>query len=516
MSGVDLAREADFQLGALRVRPSLRQVEQAGRAETLQPRIMQVLVLLARRSGEVVSRTELFEQCWDGRIVGEDALHRCVSKVRQLGDSSGGFQIETIPRVGYRLTTASGANDGALLTAAAALDGGAPDRSRRRLLLAGGAVATIALGGATYLLTRPPPPPSRAMALYRRAVEVGATDDARDAAQAVSFLRETVALAPDFADAWAALALAYVYSFDTAPLDRHPDLAERAWDAASRALELDPDNADARAAHALSPPIYRRWTKSEAALRAARTLDTRLAPVDRAIANLLTATGQARASLPFAEQAVAREPLMARRQFELAMALWHAGRIEDAERTIEGAFDLWPLDVSVWFGRLYLWMHGGQPRRAMAQIEDVAGRPRGIPATDFELVAAVLRAMVSGDAADVRAAIDMNLAAARQGLGYASNTAVFAATLGDADAAFAAANAYFFDTPFSVAQTYFTPQQGEYRGVRSRETMFLFGPPLETLREDARFAALVEAVGLEAYWREAGVTPDYRAPGMRG
>ena len=36
---VDLASEADFQLGALQVRPSIRQVEAGGASEALEPRM---------------------------------------------------------------------------------------------------------------------------------------------------------------------------------------------------------------------------------------------------------------------------------------------------------------------------------------------------------------------------------------------------------------------------------------------------------------------------------------------
>jgi DNA-binding winged helix-turn-helix (wHTH) protein len=100
-----LAGEEDFQLGSIWVRPSLREVEAGGVRETLEPRVMQVLVALARANGAVVSRDALIQQCWGGRIVGEDAINRCVSKVRQLSELGGSkaFDVETIPRVGYRL-----------------------------------------------------------------------------------------------------------------------------------------------------------------------------------------------------------------------------------------------------------------------------------------------------------------------------------------------------------------------------------------------------------------------------
>jgi DNA-binding winged helix-turn-helix (wHTH) protein/formylglycine-generating enzyme required for sulfatase activity/dienelactone hydrolase len=105
---VDLAGEPDFMLGALRVRPSLREVVDGGEREVLEPRVMQVLVVLARRRGQVISRDQLIEACWAGRVVGEDAINRCIARVRRLAEAHGGFSIETIARVGYRLTEQPG------------------------------------------------------------------------------------------------------------------------------------------------------------------------------------------------------------------------------------------------------------------------------------------------------------------------------------------------------------------------------------------------------------------------
>jgi adenylate cyclase len=100
---VDLAREADFQLGPLRVRPSTREILAEGRTETLEPRVMQVLVVLARRRGHVVSRDELTVACWGGRAVSEDAISRCIAAIRRLAQAHGGFSVTTVLRVGFRI-----------------------------------------------------------------------------------------------------------------------------------------------------------------------------------------------------------------------------------------------------------------------------------------------------------------------------------------------------------------------------------------------------------------------------
>jgi len=58
---VILAREPDFRLGGLLIRPSLREASAGSRRHMLEPRVMQVLVALARMDGQVVSRDELIE-----------------------------------------------------------------------------------------------------------------------------------------------------------------------------------------------------------------------------------------------------------------------------------------------------------------------------------------------------------------------------------------------------------------------------------------------------------------------
>ena len=107
LQSIDLAQEADFDLGLLRVRPASCEVEWNGVSQTLQRRVMQVLVALARAHGSVVSQSDLVVRCWRGLSVSDDAIVRCISKLRKLaaGYPDAPFAIETIPGVGYRLTS---------------------------------------------------------------------------------------------------------------------------------------------------------------------------------------------------------------------------------------------------------------------------------------------------------------------------------------------------------------------------------------------------------------------------
>ncbi|HWY66350.1 MAG TPA: winged helix-turn-helix domain-containing protein [Rhizomicrobium sp.] len=145
---IDLAREAAFSLGVIEVRPATREVVAGGVPEVLEPRVMQVLVALARRRAEVVSRDELILSCWGGRAVGDDAINRCIARIRRLAETHGGFFLETIPRVGYRLIE---------VAPATAPDAGPPRHTGRSSSFRGLVAAALALaaGLAIVLFFRP-------------------------------------------------------------------------------------------------------------------------------------------------------------------------------------------------------------------------------------------------------------------------------------------------------------------------------------------------------------------------
>jgi TolB-like protein/DNA-binding winged helix-turn-helix (wHTH) protein/tetratricopeptide (TPR) repeat protein len=108
---INLAETSDFDLGALRVSPARRLVSMAGECHELEPKVVQVLVALASARPQVVSRDRLIQQCWDGRVVGDDALNRCIVALRQLARqfSPEPFAIETVTRVGYCLVEGASA-----------------------------------------------------------------------------------------------------------------------------------------------------------------------------------------------------------------------------------------------------------------------------------------------------------------------------------------------------------------------------------------------------------------------
>jgi adenylate cyclase len=106
---IQLASEPPVVIGDLRIEPMLRRVAHAdGREELVEPRVMQVLVALLKAEGGVISRDDLLESCWNGAIVGEDAIERVIGRIRRLAERFEGFRLETVTKVGYRLLRLDG------------------------------------------------------------------------------------------------------------------------------------------------------------------------------------------------------------------------------------------------------------------------------------------------------------------------------------------------------------------------------------------------------------------------
>lgn len=102
---IDLAHESDFDLGRVHVSPSLRKISGPAGEVVVEPKVMQVLVALSHPTRTILSRDDLIEKCWDGRIVGDASINRVISLLRSaLRDVAGDEAvIDTVARVGYRV-----------------------------------------------------------------------------------------------------------------------------------------------------------------------------------------------------------------------------------------------------------------------------------------------------------------------------------------------------------------------------------------------------------------------------
>ena len=111
-----MSKQIDFNPGGYMlgnqfvVHPSTNQIvdcygSQMGNPTKIEPKVMEVLQLLASYAGTVVKKTQLVAQVWGEYGGGEDALVQAISKLRKVfGDNAKNpMVIETIPKKGYRL-----------------------------------------------------------------------------------------------------------------------------------------------------------------------------------------------------------------------------------------------------------------------------------------------------------------------------------------------------------------------------------------------------------------------------
>src|SRR5687767_8387065 len=156
MRSIDLAHEPPMSIGDLELFPPTHEVRRGAQREIIEPRVMQVLIALAQADGAVLTRDELILRCWDGRIVGDDAIHRVLSRLRRLseGIAEGVFRVETITKVGYRLVRP----DSEELPHAAPgrpAEGTVANRFDRRTMIVAAGAAAVVGGGALWLGTAP-------------------------------------------------------------------------------------------------------------------------------------------------------------------------------------------------------------------------------------------------------------------------------------------------------------------------------------------------------------------------
>jgi len=94
-----------FTLGEWEVLPLRGVLRRGDQEERPEPRVFGVLIALAKRNGDLVTRDELVDELWDGRPTSDEPINRCMSQLRgHLGDKSRPHEyVETLTRRGYRL-----------------------------------------------------------------------------------------------------------------------------------------------------------------------------------------------------------------------------------------------------------------------------------------------------------------------------------------------------------------------------------------------------------------------------
>jgi DNA-binding winged helix-turn-helix (wHTH) protein/tetratricopeptide (TPR) repeat protein len=94
-----------FYLGDWQVEPASNTLILGKTKRAIEPKAMDVLLLLCQQAGEVVSADDIVAQCWPDSPVGDNPIHKTITQLRKaLGDkASAPSFIETIRKRGYRV-----------------------------------------------------------------------------------------------------------------------------------------------------------------------------------------------------------------------------------------------------------------------------------------------------------------------------------------------------------------------------------------------------------------------------
>jgi tetratricopeptide (TPR) repeat protein len=385
----------------------------------------------------------------------------------------------------------------------------APVASRRYVLIGGAAAgAAIAVGGLAWFAhpgaDRPSP---EALLLIQKGNDalqnndVFAAPDSGSLANAIALLTEATQADPRSAGAWGSLALANAGLKRVSPLAQRPGLDSRSRSAAATALKLDPSEPRAAAALLLLQPLYRHWRAAEQADRAALKRSPPIPLLNFLLSETLGSVGRWREAAAVSIQADRKHFIIPGADRRVVVDLWAAGDLQGADEALKLAVDHWPQQPQVWQTRLSYLMYSGRPSDALALLHNGAERPPGTAEGLVRAVDATAKALAGeGDARDgvVRSLEYLKSEPA------AAFAAVHAcAALGDLETSFAILRGYYFN-------------EGQWSGAappagdEDRTTSALFLPPMKAAWSDARFAQLLQRIGLEDYWRQSGTQPDFR------
>lgn len=516
----DLSKAVAFRLGPLAVDPALRRLSRAGEAIIIQPRVMRVLVALAEVEGAVLSRDDLIARCWDGTIVGDNAINRVISQLRRALETltDDAVRLETITKVGFRLVwtegslalgrPASGSVADALPLPAETRPSSAPPVpvragvSRRQLALGAGALGlSVAAGGLAFFASRGHRADPEAVIRADKAELLLKSGLPGSVNQATTLLEEAVRIDPDYATAWGRLAGMYRHAlqqFGEGEKRSYPALVRSA---AARALALDPVQPDARLALALLTPWRTNWDAAETAL----TQIQREVPdhwyANAQISLLLLDLGRPNAALKFRRRLIALDPEIPHAHAFLALNLIIAGRIQEADAALDHAAERWPRQPFLWSVRRTVLLESERPLEAAAFVRDVRYQPEGVTPLIVRQLADDAEAIAGDNSARRRRTAEERVAQAEVPVQLATIAPVLA-RLGAQDLALDAVAAFLFGGRFA-GRDWPVPLPYEHR-----PTALLFYPSIRALASTTSYRSLIERTGLAAHWRNPGHAPE--------
>jgi Tfp pilus assembly protein PilF len=467
----------------------------------MEPLVMRLLLQLVDSQGQVLPRRELFDRLWGNAQVGDDSLNRLVGSLRRAlrSTSNGKVQIETVPRVGYRL-----------IVEPAAADVAPP--ITRRAIVTGGASVFLALGAAGLWRAHRESRLADAQRWTDRGDILLRDADPLQAGDALPPLRSALEIDPNNAKALGLLALTEETRANNDGSTNAGETLRFAEGVARAALQRDPSEPHARLAMIDMTAGSLDWIEMEDRLEALRASAPANLHVLGSLTSFLQAAGRTSRSWLYNEQAAAAAPSSPTPQWRRALRLWTAGRDEEALNLSERLLPLWPTHAQVWNARFMILAYTGRTGAAAAMLHDPVAPLGNAHPVRLAQWLPTLDAFAEPSPTRIARAREANLAAAQLNPGQAIYAAMSLSQLGEIDAAFVVINALLLSKGPLVANRPIVARSFVANSLGWCRTQWMFMPPLAAVRDDARFEALCEEIGLARYWRQRGVGPDTRLP----
>ncbi|HVT33152.1 MAG TPA: winged helix-turn-helix domain-containing protein [Rhodanobacteraceae bacterium] len=357
-----MAHTKEFRFDGWTLRCDSGDLVGEGRTVRLRKQSQQVLEALLEYPGEVVMREQLIARLWPRGVVDfEMGLNSAIGRLRRTldDDADAPRYIETLPRRGYRFIghVTVACEDGSVAQAPIA-EQTFPQRMHRardRIFLAALCTVALAIAGSAPAPTRWLPlalqdAPAASMQdaaadeHYRLGRYFLARRNAGDLERARERFESAAAIDPGFAQAYAGLASTdWLLAVEgLAPEDA---VLPQMRTAANRALALDPDLAEAHMRLALDALRIGRHDLYEMhATRAERAQPDNALLLSESSSEALS-NGHFDEGVALARRAVAAEPLTIAYRYNLASALFLAGRYDEAKQV---NLDVLALDPSTW------------------------------------------------------------------------------------------------------------------------------------------------------------------------
>ena len=291
--------------------------------------------------------------------------------------------------------------------------------------------------------------------------------------ESLSYFDEALARDPTFAPAYVGVANANS-DLSSVFIGARPEKArEAAMSATRKALEIDPDSAEAHLILARIQQEQWHWTDAEAEYRRALQLNPNNAAAHTGLAGWLLSQGRTDEALTWAKRGRTLDPL-AVSGADVGWILFHARRYDEAVRELRSALEIAPNDAGTLLFLGFVLIAKNQPEDAVAVLEKALALSDRSPGVIGVLIRAYAHAGRREDALKLLAELKK-----RKQEGYVPAGAFVNAYLGldERDQGFAA-----------LEQAY---------TERSAILQFLkVHPFFDSLRNDPRFADLLRRVGL--------------------